>query len=669
MQRSFLSSLSGRVRNFTLPKSTPLVPLYEAVVNSFNAIEERAARFGYFSGKIEIEVVRNRSLFEDSSNDTISGFNISDNGIGFTDENMTSFMEADSEHKISIGGKGVGRFSWLKAFSSVNVISTYNNSGSDIDFVTRTFTFSLDAPGIEDTVESASCCDYRTTVKLVDYRNDYIKKVPKRVESIAKNIIQHCFVFFLSDACPEIEIFDEYSRLSLNQLYREIYLIDENTSTFYIGSQKFTLLNIKINDKSFEYKNQICFCANARLVKTEKLEKVIVDLSSKIFDNEGYWYLGVLTGNYLDQNVDMNRLSFSIPPESDPLFPESPGFDDIFRSATQSVKNYLAPYLERVQNDKIKRIEKYVTEVAPQYRHLLHYARDEISKLDPDLQDDKLDDALNRIKRNLENTANAECKELMNRLEHGNISSEEYQDQFQQTIQKVSDINSAALAEYVVHRRIILNLFRCGFRANDDGKFNLEQYMHQLIYPMRTTSDELPYRNHNLWLIDEKLSFVQFISSDKPFNNSPGEKRADILALDYPVAVAETENTGVEYGSITIFELKRPGRDDYSMGDNPITQLIAYAKKLRRGEVKDNHRRPIRVSTTTQFYLYAVCDITDTLVEVLETLDFSRTPDGLGAFGYNKELKAHIEVLSYDKIMNDSEKRNKVLFENLGLRN
>ena len=103
------------------------------------------------------------------------------------------------------------------------------------------------------------------------------------------------------------------------------------------------------------------------------------------------------------------------------------------------------------------------------------------------------------------------------------------------------------------------------------------------------------------------------------------------------------------------------------MEDNPITQLMDYAKKIKHGKAKDSRHRPIHASETTQFYLYAVCDITHTLERVLERMSFTRTPDNLGAYFYNQDLHAYIEVLSYDKIRNDSEKRNKVLFDKLGI--
>ena len=665
MARSFSSNLRGKVRNFSLPKNRPLVPLYEAVVNSINAIDERANKLGPFQGKIEIEVIRDQTLFADSDNHTVKGFCICDNGIGFDEANMKSFMEADSEYKVAIGGKGVGRFSWLKAFSSVQIVSTFKDAGV---FVTRDFVFSLDHLNIEDEIkEDPNAVEYRTIVKLVDYVKDYENEVPKLLATIATRIIQHCFVYFLNDSCPEIQIYDDENRLSLNEVFRERFSTDDNRSVFYAGGHKFSLLNIKINDKAFPHRNRLYLCANDRLVDTKDLEKYIVNLDSDIFEKEGYWYLGILTSQYFDENVDMNRLSFSIPQESSSLIPNSPGMDEIVKLAAGSVNEFLNEYLQQVEDRKQERIQRYTTDIAPQYRHLEHYVPDRIAALKPGLTDEELDDALYGIKRDFENQTKAECNSLIRKLESGDISSEEYQHQFQDTIGKVSDVNRAALAEYVVHRRIILNLFGHGLDIKDDGKFNLEKYMHQLIYPMRSTSDDTLYEKQNLWLLDEKLSFCHFISSDKPFDNAYGEDRTDLLMLDSPVVVAESKNDGMAFDSIILFELKRPMRDDYNMEDNPITQLLDYAKKIKDGKTNDCRHRPIHTSATTKFYLYAVCDITPTLNRVLERMSFTKTPDNLGAYFYNQELHAYIEVLSYDKIRNDSEKRNRVLFDKLGI--
>ena len=309
MSRQFSSNLRGKVKNFDLPKNRPLVPLYEAVVNSLNAIDERVEKCGAYKGVIEIEVVRERTLISDSDSNTVFGFIVKDNGIGFDNDNMASFMEADSEYKMRIGGKGVGRFSWLKAFSSVEIESTYFDEG----FVTRSFEFSLDHSDIEDKLEETpEKDDYSTVIKLNGYQKEYAKYVPKHLDVIASHIIQHCLVYFLRKNCPEIYVYDQAERKSLNTMFKERFNTDDSTCSFIVGEQTFDLLNIRITDKTSTHRNKLFLCANERLVEIRDLEQLITNLDSNIYESENYWYLGVLTGKYFDENVDMNRLSFNI---------------------------------------------------------------------------------------------------------------------------------------------------------------------------------------------------------------------------------------------------------------------------------------------------------------------------------------------------------------------
>lgn len=66
--KPYLVNIKGRVKNFSLQKKWTLIPLYEAVVNSLHAIEERRINEKFFKdGKIVIEAVRDGqiSLLED----------------------------------------------------------------------------------------------------------------------------------------------------------------------------------------------------------------------------------------------------------------------------------------------------------------------------------------------------------------------------------------------------------------------------------------------------------------------------------------------------------------------------------------------------------------------------------------------------------------------------
>ncbi len=86
-------------------------------------------------GLVRVEILRKTKpaeLFADDSKrrgpdakGDVAGFRIIDNGMGFNDENMKSFNTLDSDHKISKGGRGVGRLLWLKSFKLVQVESVF----------------------------------------------------------------------------------------------------------------------------------------------------------------------------------------------------------------------------------------------------------------------------------------------------------------------------------------------------------------------------------------------------------------------------------------------------------------------------------------------------------------------------------------------------------------
>jgi hypothetical protein len=660
--RSFLINLDGRIRNFPLPKNRPLVPMYEAVVNSIHAIQERRENDeSFLSGDIKIEIIRSEQTGMELS--PVEGFTIIDNGCGFDEMNMGSFAEADSAYKAKLGGKGVGRFTWLKAFKAVSICSIYKESDA---FVERRFTFSKNASGIDDMlIDAPDYNDFKTSVKLDTYFDEYGQYVPKQIDTIAFRIVQHCLVYFLDANCPRIRLIDRDQTITLNDLYRDRYKAEENTVQIQIKTEVFNLLNVKIEDRGTEG-NRLYLCANNRLVDSIDLENHIVDLDASIFDNDGFWYIGVLTSAFLDNHVDMNRLSFDLPIKSTELTNDI-SIEDVITETSMFIEQYLDKYLKPIADEKRKRIHEYATTLAPQYRHLLKYMPDQIAKIKPKLNDDKLDDALYEIKRTFDKSAKSDQRRLFDQLDETKMSQEEYEKYYQEQIQKICDANSSVLAEYVAHRRVIIELFERGLNKKDDGKFNLENYMHNLIYPMRKTSDEIDSESHNLWLIDEKLSYCRYISSDISFNNDPKEKRVDLLILDSPVAVSDDSNDGSGFDSIIIFELKRPMRDDYTEKENPIAQLYEYVRKIKQGTAKDKNGRPIIVNTSTKFYLYAVCDVTKTLMRFIEDRDFTTTPDQMGYYNYNRQLNAYFEILSYNKIVYDAKKRNRVLFNKLGL--
>jgi hypothetical protein len=127
--------LPQRIKHTHLPRAKALLPMFEAVVNSFQAIEDRSAK------KATIDVYVKRDPILDGGFDgRVDGFVITDNGIGFGDQNFDSFFMSDSPHKANRGAKGIGRFLWLKAFDCVNIESHFSNGNG---MLTRAFEFTM----------------------------------------------------------------------------------------------------------------------------------------------------------------------------------------------------------------------------------------------------------------------------------------------------------------------------------------------------------------------------------------------------------------------------------------------------------------------------------------------------------------------------------------------
>lgn len=98
---AFTLDIRGQLNNIRLAESKALWPLFEAVVNSIQAIEDSPNRE---NGKIYISAIR-ESIYQealDSNRDILEkfeSFTVSDNGIGLDSANYKSFNTAYSTLK------------------------------------------------------------------------------------------------------------------------------------------------------------------------------------------------------------------------------------------------------------------------------------------------------------------------------------------------------------------------------------------------------------------------------------------------------------------------------------------------------------------------------------------------------------------------------------------
>src|SRR3546814_5521722 len=123
------------------------------------------------------------------------------------DRNFDSFNTAFSPRKSQIGGKGLGRFTWLKAFDQALVKSTFRDD--DATLHTRDFVFDqsydLDERGLPKTATAQA---RGTTIHLSGLRKEYREQAPRSVEVLVQKLIEHFILVFLESDCPHVVLID-----------------------------------------------------------------------------------------------------------------------------------------------------------------------------------------------------------------------------------------------------------------------------------------------------------------------------------------------------------------------------------------------------------------------------------------------------------------------------
>jgi Histidine kinase-, DNA gyrase B-, and HSP90-like ATPase len=119
---SLVPNLVKRVER--LPKPTNVAgamqPLFEAISNSIHSTQAKFGDTASRRGKIVVTVSTNRRKENVWAT-------VEDNGEGLNKANWEAFKTTDTDNKIQIGGKGVGRLLWLDCFKKIEIVSVFRN--------------------------------------------------------------------------------------------------------------------------------------------------------------------------------------------------------------------------------------------------------------------------------------------------------------------------------------------------------------------------------------------------------------------------------------------------------------------------------------------------------------------------------------------------------------
>ena len=656
-------NFQGLVELHSLPTTEPLLPLYEAVVNSIQSINQA----NILDGNIFIKIERENSISfpeKDNWETDIDNIVIHDNGTGFTEDNFKSFNTYASDFKKMLGCKGVGRMIWLKAFTAVKVESTYCEDG---DWFHRTFTFDKVNAVSNETKEHVDGDAHNSTIiTLQNLRSKNKTNTPKKISTIARDLLNHCFIYFVLGKAPKITISDGTESISVNSLFEKIKKEDISTVDFSIGKESFQLIHFK-NYNPNSSTHCLNLCANDRRVSSANLQNVFNGVNSKFVTAEGaFVYNGYITSTYLDENVNRERTSFNIEDTQLSTFNQVTK-SEIISTAMDHVLTYLRDDLIAYNSNKREKIERFIHNVNPRYRLLLRRYPECIDNIMISEDEEKLELELFKQEQQYKLKLKEEGKELEKTIK-GNINAADIMKKTTAYAEKLSEMGKSSLAEYILHRKAVLDILENNLKYQDDNRYAYEESIHQMVFPMQQTSDDVDYTAHNLWLIDEKLSYHYYLASDKKIKSmdpiqSASKNEPDIAIFDSPFAF--TDESEQPFRNITIIEFKRPGRESYGDSENPIQQVIEYMDDFTNGKIKTKDGLTIDGNSNIRFFCYILCDISEKLKKYIKQYDFQETPDGQGYYFYSKSYNAYMEIVPYNKMIRDSKKRNKILFDKL----
>ena len=468
------------------------------------------------------------------------------------------------------------------------------------------------------------------------------------------------------NACPLIKIkVNDEEKVFPKDLNEVVFRkpTPKSLDTAKFGKLLFRMLECdKSTSSDLKGCNFIHFVAHDRTVVSQPIDG---KLGLKVFgkDTDRVFH-GIVTGPYLDQNVNQERTSFN--------FPEA----EIEKIISGPIWPHIEAFLQAPLAQHRGRQKEIVGHVTASYPSVAFGDIEELLAKVPsgELVPDAIYGHLARERFRRDERQAEKIRSAFRRLKGDELTA----DKFFETISEAGKLIEAAeqrsLSDYVVRRKVVLEFVRLLIEkisnANADSSFQREDVLHTLICPMRVASvgNALiePAPSHELWLVDERLTFAKYFSSDIEFDKIADglndRDRADLVVYDQVHGLRE----GKDAGHILLVEFKRAGREDYDDHENPQMQIERYVRKLKEGVLKDNKGRKIEILDGTVFTCFVVADIVGKLDQW--TYSWPRTPDGRGRYyrpgsGFN----GTIEIISWDALIDDAEMRNQAFFDRMGL--
>jgi len=593
---------------------------------------------------------------------------VEDNGPGLDEENWDAFLTTDTDNKIEIGGKGVGRLMWLDCFSDIRVDTAFVD-GSDLK--RRQFNFVLDLENqIQDEVlEDATSLAPYFMVKFSGLReNGYRDKWPGRGNYVFQHLTSHFLPTFLGKHCPTIIVHVGDETRIYPQAISEIVHRTETKEaliTEEFGALNLTMMECeKIASADLKGSHFIHFIAHDRTVQSQSIDG---KTGLKYFgSDENMVFHAILTGEFLDKHVNQERTKFQF---EDAVLERM--INDV---CWPHVETFLAEPLAKLKGEQKAKIES----ITATYPSVAFGDVDELQDRVPsgELKEDAIYGHLSRERFRRDERQAQKIRAVLTRLKDDDVTAESFGAAITDAGQALEEAEQRSLAEYIVRRKVVLDFIAILLeKVRDDARdatYQREDVLHSFICPMRVNTISgkgkkvEPAASHDLWIVDERLAFAQYFSSDVEFSalseEATSDDRPDVLIFDHVHGLRQKEHPS----KVLLVEFKRPGRQGYGDNENPQLQVERYVRRLQSGRLTDVRGRPIQLDQDTIFYCFIIADIVGKLDEW--TFSWQRTADGRGRiYRPDNGFRGSIELIGWEDLLRDARDRNQAFFDKAGI--
>jgi hypothetical protein len=650
--------------------TTVYTPVIELIVNAIQAVRALKPT----GGLITVTILRGGQVDMIDRIAPVDGFAVQDDGIGFDQSHRDSFDTLYSALKAQDGGKGFGRFTCLKYFDRLRVDSVFRDvdglRGRKFEMGTGNDIIVNEAVGETDRKESGSVVTVEgiKTVKFPD----------KGIDVIARVLVERLLPYFIdpNSECPRIMMIDGRggAKIVLNdylaQENRQIVELDVADPQIVITSQDETeTFDVRV----FKFyaprmsKSKIALVAHRREVTDVTIQTYIPEFADEFYDkcddgsasrDRNYVLKAYVFGAYLDRNVSLERGAFNFQRDNDLIYGISQS--EIESRAADIARDAMGQEITARRQRKAERIEAYIATESPWHRSLSRETDFSALPMKPTSQEIELHLQTAKFQREIQ--TRAQVRQILD-----SDNPDALRDQVGEVVARISQSSKNDLIHYVSMRKCVLDLFGKALESDGEGHHRSEGEVHDIIMPRRKDCETIDYDDHNLWILDERLNFTDYIASDLPIDGARSD-RGDVTIFNRRIAF---RGDNLPSNPITIFEFKKPQRHDFanpSSDDDPVQQIIRYVKQFREGKFTTPKGRDILVSENTPFYGYLVCDLPKKVSDWLfYEKSFTPMPDSFGYFQWFPNIRLYMEVLSWTKVLNDAEMRNKVFFHKLGI--